>query len=61
MKIELIQIKDEFGDTYWQTEVDGEYSVGSISHDLEGAITKFNALKRSKGETKKEVIKSITI
>ena len=61
MKIELIKRTDKFGDTIWQTQIDGEYVSGSLSLEFDQAKEKYNALKRTKGEEKKETIESVTI
>jgi len=61
MKIELIKRTDKFGDTIWETQIDGEYVSGSLSLEFDLAKEKYNALKRTKGKEQKETIESITI
>ena len=61
MKIELVKRIDKFGDTIWQTEIDGEYVSGSLSLEFDQAKEKYNALVRTKGKEQKETIESITI
>ena len=61
MKIELIKRTDKFGDTIWETQIDGVYVGGSLSLKFDLAKEKYNALKRTKGEEQKETIESITI
>ena len=61
MKIELIKRTDKFGDTIWETQIDGVYVGGSLSLKFDLAKEKYNALVRTKGEEKKETIESVTI
>lgn len=61
MKIELIKRTDKFGETIWQTEIDGMYVSGSLSLEFDLAKEKYNALVRTKGIEQKETIESVTI
>lgn len=61
MKIELIKRTDKFGETIWQTEIDGEYVSGSLSLKFDQAKENYNALVRTKGKERKETIESVTI